>query len=137
MDPIAAAEILTFSRPLLDALLAGSEDKLKEVGKGLTAKTIDAPHGFWQRLTQARPEAAGLARRRAAEPVAADELKRLIAEALDADPTLKRLAAELHPAIRVGHQGRGITQIAGEGSVVIGGDVTGNITLTNKGDQAG
>lgn len=134
MDLISAAEILTFSRPLLDALLAGSKDKLKEVGKGLTAKTLDALHGFWQRLTDARPEAADLARRSGAEPAADEALKRLIADAIDADPTLKRLAAELRPAIQVGYQSGGITQIAGERSVVIGGDVTGNITLNNKGD---
>ncbi|MEA3277375.1 MAG: hypothetical protein U9Q81_19260 [Pseudomonadota bacterium] len=134
MDLSSAAEILTFSRPLLDALLAGSKDKLKEVGKGLTAKTLDALHGFWQRLTQVRPEAGDLARRSAAEPAAAEDLKRLIAEALDADPTLKRLAAELRPAIQVGYQSGGITQIAGEGSVQVAGDVTGDITLNNKGD---
>lgn len=134
MDLISAAEILAFSSPLLGALLTGSEDKIKEVGKGLTEKSIDTLHGFWQRLTQVRPEAGDLARRSAAEPAAAEDLKRLIAEALDADPTLKRLAAELRPAIQVSNRSGGITQIAGDGSVVIGGDVTGNITLNNKGD---
>jgi hypothetical protein len=53
MDLISAAEILTFSRPFFDPLLDGSKDKLKEVGKDLTGKTLDALHAFWQRLTRA------------------------------------------------------------------------------------
>jgi hypothetical protein len=132
MDLISAAEILTFSSPFLDALLAGSKDKLKEVGKGLTGKTIDALHGFWRRLTQERPEAGDLARRSAADPAAAEDLKRLIAEALEADPTLKRLADELRPAIKVSNLSGGITQISGAGSVNVAGDVHGGITLNNK-----
>jgi hypothetical protein len=134
MDLISAAEILTFSRPLLDALLAGSKEKLKEIGKGLTATTLDALHDFWKRLTEVRPEAGDLARRSSAEPAAAEDLKRLIAEVLDADPTIKDIAAKLRPAIQISNQSGGITQVTGDGGVNIGGDVTGNITLNNKGD---
>jgi hypothetical protein len=133
MDLISAAEILTFSRPLLDALLAGSKDKLKEIGKGLTATTLEALHDFWKRLTEARPEAVDLARRSSTEPAAADDLKRLIAEALDADPTIRDIAAKLRPAIQISNQSGGISQITGDGGVNVAGNVTGNITVNNKG----
>lgn len=132
MDLISAAEILTFSSPLLDALLAGSKDKLKEVGKGLTGKTIDAVHAFWQRLTREHADAGDLARRSTTEPAAAEDLTRMIAEALDADPTLKRLAEDLRTAIQVSNQSGGITQFSGDGSVNVGGDVHGGIILNNK-----
>ena len=56
-----------------DVARAGSKDKLKEVGKALTATTFDALHRFWQRLMQTRPEARELARRSATEQAAAEE----------------------------------------------------------------
>lgn len=128
MDPmITAAEIWTLSRPLLDPLLEGSMDKLREVGSDLTKKTLDALHGFWQRLTRQRPEAAVLARGDGTD----EDLKRLIAETLAADPILKQLAETLRQATQVSiHQGKRKVK-AGKGGVAIGGDAHSSFTINN------
>jgi hypothetical protein len=55
MDILPAAEVLAISYPVLDALLAGARDQVKELGKGLSARAIDGLQAFWQRLIAARP----------------------------------------------------------------------------------
>jgi hypothetical protein len=63
----------------------------------------------------------------------ADEnLRRLIAETLAADPILMQLADELRLAIQVGGQIGARTVTAGDGGATIGGDMHGDLTIDNR-----
>jgi hypothetical protein len=132
MDILPAAEVLAISYPVLDALLAGARDQVKELGKGLSARAIDGLQAFWQRLIAARPEAKDLIEQRPARLEHADALRALIAEVMETDEVLKRQSADLHQEIKVAAQTLGSHQVAiGDGNV-LAHDVHGGITMHNR-----
>jgi hypothetical protein len=134
MDAVTTTAITAASLPIIAPLLDGAKDRVKALGKDMTDRGIDALAAFWRQLTQSRPETRDLALAAADDAAKHAELERLMAEAIAADPNLKRLAEQARAAIAVGYQSGGVTQIAGDGSVQVTGDVQGGIQLTNKGD---
>jgi hypothetical protein len=132
MDILPAAEVLAVSYPILDALLAGARDQVKELGKGLTARAIDGLQAFWQRLIAVRPEAKDLIEQRPARLEHADALRALITEVMETDEELQGRSAKLHQEIKVAAQTLGSHQVVtGDKNVVVGHDVHGGITLNN------
>jgi hypothetical protein len=128
MEPITTAAIVAASVPYLDALLAGSRDRLKEVGKGLTGDLIDRLHGFWQRLLQVQPKAGELIRADQ-DPDQRQRLDTLVAEAIAQHPDLAELARQLRPLVQIANQSGGLTQVTGDKGVNIGRDLKGNLTI--------
>jgi hypothetical protein len=130
MDILPAAEVLAISYPVLDALLAGARDRVKELGKGLTARAIDGLQAFWQRVITVRPEAKDLIEQRPARLEHADALRALITEVMETDEVLRRRSAELHQEIKVAAQTLGSHQVVtGNDNLIVGGNVHGGITM--------
>lgn len=131
MEPITTAAIVAASLPYLDALLAGSRDRLKEAGKNLTADAIDRLHGFWQRLLQVQPKAGELIRADS-DPDQCQQLETLVTEALQQYPDLEALAQQLRPVAQIANQSGGTTQVTGPGGINVSGSVSGGIKMHNK-----
>ncbi len=131
MEPITAAAIVAASLPYLDALLAGSRDRLKEVGKDLTGEAIERLHGFWQRLLQVQPKAGELIRADA-DPEQRRQLETLVTEAVAQYPDLAALAQQLRPVAQIANQSGGTTQVTGPGGLNVAGSVHGGINMNNK-----
>ncbi|WP_295884745.1 hypothetical protein [uncultured Thiohalocapsa sp.] len=134
MDP-AVTTIVAASLPYLDALLGGSREHLKQLGKDLTGEVIDRVHGFWQRLVQEAPGAKALARA-GEDPDQRLALETLVGEVVERHPQLGQelaaLAPLLRPVAQVANQSGGTTQVTGAGGINVAGDVHGDITLNNR-----
>lgn len=133
MEPATTAAVVAASLPYLDALLGGSRERLKQLGKDLTGEAIDGLHGFWQRLVQVQPKVGELSRA-GEDAEQRQELETLVATAVESDTTLARQLATLSPLLRpiaqVANQSGGTTQVTGDKGVNIGRDLNGNLTVS-------
>lgn len=129
-----AKQVGAFLTPFLPALLAGSQDGLKQAAEKLGKGTVEQAERLWRRLwpgLEQRPAAVEAAQEAAKAPNDGDaqaalrlQLRKLLTE----QPAL---ASEVEQLFEQARRSGAVT--AAQRGVAIGGDASGNIIVT--GDQ--